>query len=156
MWFFVLLINLVAVFVFYRLLVERIKKNSDLEKIMGNYRKELRSYMVELNKVAHDNTNVLDEKINEAREVLRLAGKIEKSQVAVPVERKVDLVVKDEVRETVRPSRKKSKSGKPESASKKEKILGFFNKGDSIPDIARKMDITQNEVKLYLRGSTEI
>ncbi|GEM_PF-4959522 len=174
MWFLVLTFNVIAFFVIFKILDHRITNSSPLDDLVRRHRKEVDSTMVLFNKTAFENISALESKLQETKELVRLlekrlqeaknlpAGKSPaRKSVASEVSEAVRLeeapvttakldVVVDGPRNVVPFSlSQKNVSRKPKN--KKEMVVDLFNQGETIASIASQLDISQEEVKYYVK-----
>jgi hypothetical protein len=166
MWFLILLFNAAALFVFYRIFSDRIAKNSGLTEVADKFKKEINTVAVNFNRISSDNITLLEEKSLEVRELLKLInmkieeykkleakyGEIEKqmsAQMPVSPVHSTKLYVPDPQRH--------GKPKKPEEEVGSEKalrVLKFFDDGKPVDRIARELDISEHEVRYYLKRTS--
>jgi transposase-like protein len=178
MWFLVLTFCAIAFFVMYKIFDHRISSSSPVQDLIRKHKKEVESTMVLFNKTAYENISALEAKLIETREMVkilerqlqeakRLENVAKKNPVAVvppaevpaqeippkapiePVGLKLDVVVKDPP--NVVPFSIAAKSPARRSKNKKDLVVELFNQGEKISDIASQLDISQEEVKYYVK-----
>ncbi|MDD5067583.1 MAG: hypothetical protein PHF84_11120 [bacterium] len=129
-----LTINLILLYSMYQKLIIRINEPDKKEKA------EINSLMVEFNRVTKNNIDLLEDKVQEIKNLLRLVdGKIaELKKGNAPSE-----VIKDGLK-TMPPPPPRTK------ANKVEVISRYYEEGRSVREIAGILGITDSEVELYL------
>jgi len=143
MWALVLVLNVLVLFIFYKVFSYRIIKNSSLQDVVKKYRNEIDAIVKNFNQASYDNITLLEEKIEEAKNLLKYLNSQKKELESMKVAPKV--VTKEVVNKKVNSLKKKNK------LSKAEQVLMHFNEGSSVKVIAQKLDISEDEVKLYIR-----
>jgi len=76
---YVLLINLILLFIFYVVLNHKINKNST-SALLDRYAREVENLIVELNRTVDDLLNLSEERINELKKLIKRAEKLLKNQ----------------------------------------------------------------------------
>jgi hypothetical protein len=152
MWFFYLILDAVVLFVFYMVFNERIKKNSGLTDVVKKYRQEIDSVTLDFNKTSFDNITLLEEKLTELKELMKLVStKTEEYRL-----------LKDEIGRKGVPGSKEGETGSKlyyvdaaqsqgRRNSKPDLVAKYFHTGESVQDISRRLDISEDEVKYYLK-----
>jgi len=144
MWVLFLVLNVLVLFVFYKVFSYRIVKNSFLQDVVKKYRNEIDAIVKNFNQASYDNITLLEEKIDEAKNLLKYLNLQKKELENMKVAPKV--VTKEIVNKKVKSLKKKN------NLSKAEQVLMHFNEGSSVKVIAQKLDISEDEVKLYIRN----
>lgn len=143
MWILFLVFNVLVLFAFYKVFSNRIVKNSSLQDVVKKYRNEIDAIVKNFNQASYDNITLLEEKIDEAKNLLKYLN-LQKKELE-NMKGAPNVVTKEIVNKKVKSLKKKNK------LSKAEQVLMHFNEGTSVKVIAQKLDISENEVKLYIR-----
>lgn len=143
MWILFLVFNVLVLFVFYKVFSNRIVKNSSLQDVVKKYRNEIDAIVKNFNQASYDNITLLEDKIDEAKNLLKYLN-LQKKELE-NMKGASNVVTKEIVNKKVKSLKKKNK------LSKAEQVLMHFNEGTSVKVIAQKLDISENEVKLYIR-----
>lgn len=178
MWFLVLSFCIIAFFVMYKIFDHRIIASSPVQDLIKKHRKEVESTMVLFNKTAYENISALEAKLIETREMVKMlerqlqeAKRLENAPKKIPTKAvtgveaptteplaktasepvglKLDVIVKDPP--NVVPFSIAAKSAAKRSKNKKDLVVELFNQGEKIADIATQLDISQEEVKYYVK-----
>jgi hypothetical protein len=178
-WFLVLIFCAVAFFVMYRIFDERIRNASGLDVLVQKHKKEVESTMVLFNKTAYENISALEAKIRETQELIKsLEKRLDETRkfkvrpLAVPEPDSTNSVQSSVVAPSVVESNERSfrsvdvKVGEPHNVveftpgakkpirkvkDKKDIIIDLFNGGETISSIATRLDISQEEVRYFVK-----
>ena len=182
MWFFDLIIIAVLFIIAYRIINNRFINNTGLKDLVKKYSDEINNVTVTFNRTAGDNVSMLDLKIKEARETLRLLEKkgeeykrvleeygrerqqresrqreLAKAESQVQILGKLNQMISENKAETEQGRSERAVREKEKKAKDKQTIvLAYYGEGRSVQEIADKLDISQEEVRYLIKKETEV
>jgi len=161
MWLLIILFNIIVLVAGFLWFNEKLKKASGLEDIVKKYRKEIDDITLSFNSTSADNILLLESKIDEIKNMIKFlderiaaykkiiaeyekekSSKIEAHKKIIDLTENIQFGKTKEVVETKIKTRKKDKQSQ---------VIELFDEGLSVPEIARKLDISEEEVRFRLK-----
>jgi DNA-directed RNA polymerase specialized sigma24 family protein len=179
MWFFDLIIIAVLFVIAYQVINRRFINNTGLKDLVKKYGDEINNVTVTFNRTAADNVEMLNLKIQEARETLRLLEKkgdefrrtlaeygterkklesrqreAAKAESQAQILGRLSQMISEETDPGLaeRAAREKERKAK----DKQTVILAYYGDGRSVQEIADKLDISQEEVRYYIKKENQV
>lgn len=134
-----IILNLIIIYLFYKRIIHKIEFPQEKEF------SEINSLMIEFNKLTKNNVDLIEEKIEELKKVIKIADE----KIANLSNR---LKVQDEKREdnlVLTPDKRRNQVS-PRKQDKYKTIQKLLKKKKSPRDIAEVLGISISEVKLYI------
>ncbi len=145
------IIALVGIFFFFK---KRIDKSLRTDAVVNTIREEVEQLIIELNQTTNRNVAIIEERINQLKEVIALADK----QIKV-----LNREIRKSAKETdtyahMKPNpvkiQKNAPSFEDETNSTREQALLLYSKGNSVESISKELRITVAEVELIISLSS--
>lgn len=158
MWFIILLINILLIALLYLKIKKDIRENkNDVSVLPEDVKREINSVITEFNKTAYNNINLLEEKIDEIKELLKIAKETAKktSQPSEIEENIFDISQNRNILTKRHIEPRIAEIPKPKEEAKKlknkySKIDSYIKQGYKTIEIAKLLGISVTEVNLYL------
>jgi DNA uptake protein ComE-like DNA-binding protein len=139
---YIILINVILIFILYVVLNNKIKKNSK-STLLDTYAGEVETLIVELNRAVEDVLNVSEERISDLKKLIKRAEKLLKN---TDLKKAQQVTVSTAAKST--PGDIKEVTEQPASGHMLERTRHLLSMGHSKEEISRILNINRAEVDL--------